>query len=157
MKTYNALEQDALNFLRERYTAVLATCLSGRPHATTVYYDIDSEFNFYYLTKQNTQKNIQVTFNPDVALVVGTGPERISIQVRGRAEMLVGKDKVDALVRMSARYTAEGIEALPIAGMKELKEKSIVAYKVTPEEMMFMNMDCERYPRSISNSFHKII
>lgn len=156
MRTYEAFEQDALNFLRGHFTAVIATCLDGKAHASTVYYDVDSAFCFYYLTRQNTQKNIHVAFNPDVAVVVGTGPERITVQARGKAEMLVGEEKVRAIARMAGRYAAEGIETLPIIGMEELRGSGLVAYKVTPKEMVFMNMDGKDYPRSISNKYHQI-
>jgi uncharacterized protein YhbP (UPF0306 family) len=157
MRKYNALEQDAFDFLKDNYAAVIATCLDGRPHATTVYYDIDEDFNFFYLTKRNTQKNIQTAFNPKVALVVGTGPERITVQVRGTASILEGEDKTEGLKRMTARYSDKGIEDLPTKTMQTLKGEHFVAFKIVPDELIFMNMDSKWYPNSVSTSYHKIV
>lgn len=157
MKKYNALEEDALRFLRDSSTAVIATCLDGRPNASTIYFAIDDDFNFYYITKQNSRKNIDTAFNPLVALVVGTGPKKITIQARGNAEVLVGGDKTEALKLIASRHSDFSIEGIPINNMEALKDSPIVANKVTPTELTFMNMDCEAYPRSMSKSYHKII
>jgi uncharacterized protein YhbP (UPF0306 family) len=157
MRSFNILEEDTYDFLRDGHTAVVATCLDSTPHATTVYYDIDKDFNFYYLTKRNTQKNIQTAFNPRVSLVVGTGPEHITVQARGRAEVLTDLEKEEAIDRMILRYTEIGVSKLPIQYMENLKDQAVVAYKVIPSEIMFMNMDCEKYRRSMSHSYHQII
>jgi uncharacterized protein YhbP (UPF0306 family) len=157
MKILNVLEQDAMGFLLEKYTAVLATCMDGEPHATTIYYDIDSDFNFYYLTKRNTQKNIQTAFNPNVALVVGIGPERITVQARGTAELLMEEAKSEASAKLIARLSKKGVDHLPIQMMNTLKGEHYVAYKITPHELLFMNMDSKARPKSVSKNYHKII
>ena len=149
------IQIDALAFLRENATAVVATSFEGQPHASVVYYDVDDDFNLFFLTKRNTHKNIHTGFDPHVAVVIGFGPERINVQIRGTARVLLESEKIDAVAKMIARYTQLGITALPIAYMKELKGKFTLAMKVVPEELVFMNMECVRYPRSIASTFHR--
>ncbi len=157
MRTGNIIKLEAFKFLRDNYTAVIATCFEGKSHATTVYYDIDDDFNFYYLTKRNTQKNIHAAFNPDIAIVVGTGPDLITIQARGTTELLTDKKKMEVVLRMIARFTKKGIQKIPILTMDKLREKKMVAYKVTPYEMTFMNINSSKYPKSVSTRYHQIV
>lgn len=151
------IRKEALKFLSNSTTAVVATSLDGQPHASAVYYDVDKDFNIYFLTKQNTQKNIQAGLNKRVALVIGTGPELISAQIRGQAEVLVGEEKTDAVNRMIVRYSKNHLVSLPIQNMQELREKKLVAYKIVPTEFMFMNLNANRYPKSLSTNYHHII
>jgi uncharacterized pyridoxamine 5'-phosphate oxidase family protein len=157
MRKLNLLEKDTLKFLKDNLTAFVATCFEGMPHGSVVYFDVDEYFRFYYLTKTNTQKNIQAAFNPNVAIVVGSGPERISVRVRGKAEVLTGEDRQEALNQMSERFSKNNIKNLPIHVMKSLKDKSMVAYRIVPEELVFMNLDSKKYPKSQSDVYHKII
>src|SRR4051812_43049416 len=117
----NLLHSDAFRFLKDQHTAVIATSFENQPHATVVYYDVDDDFNIYYLTKQNTQKNIQTAFNPRIAMVIGTGPEHCTVQIRGRAYILLQEEKVEAMNRMILRYTKIGVSQLPIQTMEGLR------------------------------------
>jgi nitroimidazol reductase NimA-like FMN-containing flavoprotein (pyridoxamine 5'-phosphate oxidase superfamily) len=157
MRTPENIREEALEFLQNNVTAVLATCLDGQPHATAIYYDVDDDFNIYFLTKQNTQKNIQAGINSRVALVVGTGPELITAQIRGRAELLTGEAKENAVNRMIVRHSKKFLSNLPIQSMLELRESKLVAYKIMPRELVFMNLNERRYPSSIANNYHNII
>lgn len=148
---------DALKFLRDNETAVVATSFESQPHASVVYYFVNDDFEIFFITKRNTHKNIHTAFNPKVALTIGFGPERINIQIRGLAELLEGDGKLDAIADIIANYTRKGIKTLPIQQMKELKSQHAVVYKVVPQEMSFMNLDCRRYRRSVSKSYHRFI
>jgi nitroimidazol reductase NimA-like FMN-containing flavoprotein (pyridoxamine 5'-phosphate oxidase superfamily) len=153
----NALEKDALGFLKANSVAVLATCIDDIPHASSIYYDVDDNFNFYYITKRNTQKNIHIAFNPSVALVIGTGPERISVQVKGRAQILMREEKITAMHHVIARITQAEINELPMQVMDKFKGKPAVVFKIKPESLRFMNMDSKKFPKSISKNYHQII
>lgn len=157
MKKYNDLEQDALDFLRENYVAVVATCFEGEPHASAVYYDVDHDFNVYFISKRNTWKAISTILNARMAFVVGTGPEHINVQARGNVEVLRDRARIGAINRMIVRFTTRRIENFPIQVMKNLRDEPNVVFKFTPDELTFMNLNSKKYPKSISAKYHKII
>ena len=152
----SAIEEDALSFLRESLTMVVATVGEQGPHASVVYYAVDDMFSVFFLTKQNTHKNIDTAFNSRVALVFGFGPEKLSVQLQGEACVLLGKEKEQVVASMLSRYTKKGIDVLPIEHLADLREKRVVAIKVTPVEASFLNMEGVRYPRSVSSTIHRL-
>ena len=152
----SAIQEDALSFLKEGLTAVVATVGEEGPRASVVYYDVDESFNIFFLTKTNTHKNIDIAFNPRMALVVGFGPEKLSVQLQGDAHILLKKEKQEAVASMLSRYTKKGIDVLPIEHLADLRDKHTVVVKVKPRELTFLNMEGVRYPRSQSNTLHRI-
>jgi uncharacterized protein YhbP (UPF0306 family) len=158
MGTKNIIQTEAFNFLKDSYVAIIATSFECQPHATAIYYDIDDDFNIFYLTKRNTQKNVQTKFNPLVAAVVmGPPPQHITAQIRGRTDIMMEPEKSEIISRMIHRYSAKGILELPIQRMEGLKKVYTVAFKLVPEEIIFMNMGSTQYPKSISKNYHRII
>lgn len=157
MKNYNDVKQDALDFLRESVVAVLATSVGDAPHAAAVYYDVDDVFSFYFVTKPNTHKSIQIAENPKVGLVVGTGPEKISVQATGTAELVVGEKRGEIMESLANKLSTKGVDNLPAEIMKDLRDQKFLVYKIIPQELVFMNMDAQAYPNSISNKLHQII
>ena len=46
------LKKEALKFLNEQVTAALATVsVTGEPQVATIYYHVDNDFNFYFITR----------------------------------------------------------------------------------------------------------
>src|SRR3989344_1188220 len=88
--------ENALKFLKENHTMVLATVShDGMPHAATVYYMVDENFDLYFSTGEETKKFLNIKDNSNVALVVGTGPDIKTIQGGGKAEWIIeGQDEI---------------------------------------------------------------
>lgn len=146
--------RDALAFLREQNTGVLATAFGGQPFASTVYYVVDDDFNFYFATRQNTAKNANVAVNPAVAFIVGTGPEHISVQVRGVAAVLSGRERGRIRGELRRQKSRSGITTYPLKNMEPFAGKNDIIIKIVPTELQFLNLDSARYPNSLSREYY---
>ncbi len=152
------MREDAYNFLLESTTAVIATSYKNNPKASTVYFVVDQEFNFYFITKRNTSKYFHATLNPKAAIVVGTGPEPISVTGHGTIEIIVDEDEIDRISDlMSAKKALKNIKSVPIRDMKDLENGPAVVFKIIPDELTFMNLSTTVHTKSASDQFIKII
>ena len=155
--------EDVRGFLQKNLTAVLATSYQNLPHASAVNYVVDAKLNFYFATTENTDKHLNLTENKNVALVVGTGPKHISVQIRGHATALKDeKQKNRILNQIKSILDERRIENWPIKKINNLQAKKkdsteIVVYKIIPQHMVFLNLDDDDFPDSISTSYHAII
>ncbi len=158
--------KDALRFLQENDTAVISTAYGNVPYSATVHYFVDSKFNFYFITRQGTDKYLNLVINSNVFVVVGTGPKHISVQVRGKANILKGKEKQSALDDVLSVIKNKKINKWPIKEMKKFSPgptfidtllKSEVVVKIVPQQLIFMNLDDEKYPESLSTEYHTIL
>ena len=158
-----SLVAEAHAFLESTNTAVLATSYLNLPYASTIYYSVDHEFNFYFITKPNAEKSFNLKTNKNVALVVGFGPKHISVQVRGHAAMLKDeKQRKKAINLIEAAIGKEKAENIPIRKLgllqgKSAKSREEIVYKITPQHIVFFNLDDKAYPLSLSEKSHSII
>ena len=158
-----ALFKDAASFLKKNFVAVLATSYLNLPFASIIYYVIDDKLNFYFVTKANTDKHLNIKANKNVALAIGDGPKHISVQVRGHATVLKDeKRRKRILNEIEATMKARKIVTWPIKKIKELQAKkkdtdAEIVYKVIPQHLSFTNLDDESLPYSLSDERHNIL
>lgn len=93
----------ALKFLRDHKTAVLATASrAGEPEAATIFYAIDDDFTFSFVTDKVSRKFKNLKENPHVAVVVGTGEDVRTVQCGGHIEIidyLKDTDRAEKIIR----------------------------------------------------------
>jgi general stress protein 26 len=154
---------DARNFLKKNFTAVLATSYLNLPYASTIYYTTDDKLNIYFVTKMNTDKYLNLKTNKNAALVIGTGPKHISVQMRGHATILKDKRWRNRILNEIESILKErGIGDWPIKKLKELQSKKKafdeeIVYKFTPQHLVFTNLNDKSFPGSISDESHHIL
>lgn len=86
---HNKAKKFALKFLKDHKTAVVATASrSGEPQAATLFYAIDDDFTFYFITDKTSRKFKNLKENPHVAIVVGTGEDVRTVQCGGHVEIV---------------------------------------------------------------------
>lgn len=154
----NKLKEDIIRFLQESSTAVVATSYKNEPKVSTIYFVSDEELNFYFATKRKTSKYINASLNPKAAIVVGTGPEHVSVQAHGRVELIVDEEERERILNLLVgKQNLKGVRIWPIDELKNFKESYKVIFKIIPDELFFMNIDSERHKESISDQFVKII
>lgn len=90
-----------LDYLRSRDLLVLAT---EGPTASTLYYGIDEDFNFYIVTSPSSEHGINFSKNPNVACVVVDTNQKMlktkhksGVQLKGKIEQVSEKDLKIAL------------------------------------------------------------
>ncbi len=153
---------EAYRFLKKNDTAVIATSYLNLPYASTIYYLVDDKFNFHFATKMNTDKFLNLKANKNVSLVVGVGPKHVSVQVRGQATVVKGKNQRKRILESIEEMLHKKVKVWPIRLMSRLKGKrkavdQEVVYKIIPQHLSFINIDDKDYPVSMSKRHHRII
>jgi len=78
------------DFLTKHNVGVLATSDAfGKTHAATVYVSFDSELNFYFVTKKETQKSRNLQVNPHAAIAIFDADTQATVQVQGIVKQIV--------------------------------------------------------------------
>ncbi|MES2437019.1 MAG: pyridoxamine 5'-phosphate oxidase family protein [Patescibacteria group bacterium] len=158
MDNKDQVKKDVQKFLSENVTAVIATSFNDEPRASTVYYYADEALDFYFVTKRNTGKYINIEMNPRAAVVVGTGPEHISVMANGEVNIVTDiEEQIRILGKMEELYKRENITNLPIEELQNFKDRNKVIFKITPKELIFMNLDSTSFPESHGDSFVQLI
>jgi uncharacterized protein YhbP (UPF0306 family) len=136
----------ALKFLNEpdRLTAVIGSCPSdGDTHVATVYYFVDDNFHFYFLTATNTKKYINLLENPNAAIVVGFGPAQTTIQGQGTTTLLkkASDEENNAIARIKKRLQDHNNETWPIFRLDAYDSESIAVFKLIPDTLHLLNLE----------------
>lgn len=142
----NQIKSMALTFLTEpeRLTAVIGSCpTDGNTHAATVYYYVDTQFNFYFLTATNTQKYKNLQENSNAAIVVGFGPSQTTIQGQGSAMLLekASLEEKEALVHIKKRLQEHNDETWPIFQLDSYDRETIAVFKLVPDRLQLLNLE----------------
>ncbi|MCA9325693.1 pyridoxamine 5'-phosphate oxidase family protein [Candidatus Saccharibacteria bacterium] len=74
----------ALAFVRSQQFGVLSTSdKDGQPWGAAIFFLVDDDFNFYFLTRTGTQKFGDIDQNPQVALTVVDRQSQVTVQLAG--------------------------------------------------------------------------
>lgn len=77
------------DFLESNPVAALATAdVHGIPYASTIYFVVDKDFNFFFVTKQETQKYKNLTDNKHAALTIHDTENQTTVQVTGSVKLI---------------------------------------------------------------------
>jgi nitroimidazol reductase NimA-like FMN-containing flavoprotein (pyridoxamine 5'-phosphate oxidase superfamily) len=138
MKANADIRKKTLNYLKQEQLMVLATASkTGEPHATAVFYLVDDDFNFYFVTKAKTSKNRNLERNRRVALSIGWGPP-MNVQVHGTAKPV--KDdriKMRALAELIALGAARRDVWPPILHIEAGEYRM---YRITPKSVHVLDL-----------------
>lgn len=140
------IKKFALTFLTnpESLTAVVGSCPpDGNVHVATVYYYVDRDFNFYFLTAKNTQKYWNLLENPNAAIVVGFGPSYTTVQGQGPALLLEksSEEENQAIAHIKERLKKHNNETWPIFQLSSHEADSIAVFKLIPEKLQLLNLE----------------
>ena len=154
MITEQEIRRDALSFLRDNTTAVIGTSHDDVPRASTLYFINDDDFTFYFITKANTSTGSNLLHNPHAAIVVGTGPEHITVQANGACLPVIDEAEKEALFqRFQSMFDKEGVKVKPIDEVYRYKDKEKIIFKLTPSEVAFLNLDSSKYKDTIADNY----
>lgn len=147
-------KKEALKFLGEHVTAAVATVsATGEPGVATMYYYTDDDFNFYFITAQNSQKLENIKTNNKVAVVVGFGPAPIVVQAGGIAEISCDF-KEEFINKVFKKINFHGLDQWPVL---QLAKEGLVLLKVKPTWLVLLNLDKRGHSDTYSNDFQKIL
>ena len=150
----------ALKFLKNNKTAVLATASrQGQPGAATVFYAIDDDFTFNFITDNRSRKWNNIKENPHVAIVVGTGPDVMTIQCGGHVEIIDNvrdMEKAQEIIRrVIANSKLHGAPpALPVLMNPDVQ---LGVFKVKPEWMALLNLEINKDGEDYPHEYIKVL
>lgn len=152
------LRKEALGFLKKNITGVITTVdMTGQPFISTVYYAVVPDFTIYFLTSRSTNKFKNITGNSKIAFLVGTGPEYVTLDIRGRAEMVEERDQAPGLELLLEVQKEYPLLEWPLRAVPQLKEGGLVMMKISPESARFLNLNSSDATGSIADYFYQII
>jgi len=151
----NKIRTEALNFLKGNKIAVIATVSeTGVPHAATVYYIVDDEFNIYFMTNGDSQKANDLRRTKKAAMVVGAGPQISTMQGGG----IVETDTFNVMEMTKLIFDRLNPEEVKYWPIKKLKVENIAVFKIKLEWLSWLNFDLENTPAGdYKEGFLKII
>jgi len=123
---------------------VIATC-GEHPWIATVYYAMDDNWNFYFLSDPKTLHCQHIAKNPEVALAIATSPQDLSenkkgVQIFGLAEQITEEAEITTAVNLWKKRLSVESDDYSYAGMMANKIKGRM-YKVVPKKTKFFNED----------------
>lgn len=140
------IKKDALKFLTkpDNLTAVVGSCPGdGDTHVATVYYYVDDNFNFYFLTATHTKKYQNLLDNPNAAIVVGFGPSYTTIQGQGSAQLLpkASAEENEAIAHIKRLLQDHNNETWPVFQLDAYDSESIAVFKFIPDTLELLNLE----------------
>lgn len=138
-------KEKAFQFLKDNNVLVLSTAdRDGKPQGASVYYVIDGNFNFYFVTSKNTHKFENIQKNKNVGMVVGFGPDLKTIQGGGEAyEVTEKEDQREKVARLAEKAEINDKGHWPVTEISTM-EKGYALFKVEPNWLSYMNLQDDK-------------
>lgn len=135
------------DFLNNHGVGILATAsLNGLPHAATIYFIIDENFNIFFITKEQTTKHKNLHANPHAALAVHDARSQTTVQVTGEASPVNDFKQVQYIfdrVLEITHKTSGNNHKPPVA---KLNAGKYIAYCIKPKTMRMAEFVKAEYP-----------
>ncbi len=94
-------KQDAYDFLSKIPLGVFGTVSNeNEPHLSTLFYVVDTDLNFYFITRSHTKKVENIARGSKVSIVISDRRSFTTAQVQGTAVQLSGIDKIKVIFKM---------------------------------------------------------
>lgn len=146
-------EEKYAQFLRSKMTAVISTISpAGQPMSATIYFEVDENFIFYFMTKKFTRKYENLEKNPEVALVIGTENEPATVQLQGRAEKILDPKEFDMRMNLLRKRFFKNDYVAPLFQLAPEKN-DMVLYRITPSWIRWLDLRDE----NVSGNFVQIL
>lgn len=132
-------KSEIFTYLNTCYLAVLSTASQdGAPYAASIFFTCDSELNFYFLTKSDTKKSLNLEVNNRAAITVIDITSPRTVQSTGVVTEVEDPKQYEAiLVKISEANAKKGGFFWPPPLHKINSEGDLVLYKFTPEWLRF--------------------
>lgn len=91
-------------FLRHHPMGVLSTVSSdGAPWGAAIYYVVDEDFNFYFVTRAETYKYQNLDKNPVAAITIADADSQTTVQAAGKISRIPAEDYMDIVFTKLAK------------------------------------------------------
>ncbi|OGM13186.1 hypothetical protein A3D84_05365 [Candidatus Woesebacteria bacterium RIFCSPHIGHO2_02_FULL_42_20] len=136
------IKKEFSKYLKSQRLMTLATC-ADKPWVATVYFAVDNDLNFYFVSSPKSKHCKDIEKNSKVAVNVAdshtpNSAKKVGIQAQGVASQVKGWERTKVLLKMWHR-AAPGMEG--VVNVKSMKEKIISSrvYKIQPTFIKYFN------------------
>lgn len=131
--------KEAYEFLTNHKFAVLSTASKGaEPWGATVYYVVDEQLNFFFLTHVQSKKYQDIQEQPNAAITVADDNEQVTVQASGTVTQVPLGQEHDHAFRMLALVHPPGqFDWVPPVTKMDTGEMLLL--KLVPDYLRFSN------------------
>ena len=110
----------------------------GSPWGAAIFFYVDEDFNFYFVTRANTKKHHNIQANPKAAITVAHGASQTTVQTSGNITEVPAEEYMNIIFDKLAavRPDSEGTWVPPIA---KIHEGNYIPLKLTPSKLQYAN------------------
>lgn len=132
-------KDQVVDFLEKHYIAFIATVSEDeKPHGATIYYAVDNQLTFYFLTKSETFKYKNLQKNPNLTFVVTDEKTLKTIQANGIAEEIKNKSELSRAMFLIAELH-HNYSLRWSAPIYKIKKGNYRFIKFTPQWIRLLN------------------
>ena len=134
------VKSEALKFVKKKKLAVISTVSEkGAPEAATVLYFFDDDFNFFFVTRSDSRKAVNIAHNGNVAVVIGTELGPSTMQMSGIAEQISSPEKQNEFIEKLTKDAV--LQALYYGPFLSLMGVNFALYKVKITWARWLTLD----------------
>lgn len=121
-----------VNYIEQHPLATLSTVNDdGTPHGAVVYICALSDQTVCFITKNLTQKYINITERPTVSLTIGDDKDSSTLQLAGQASVVNNAELIDTIIKEITRVHARMAEWLPPIAKLRAGNYAVITVKIT--------------------------
>lgn len=136
------VKKEVLEYLGSQAVMALAT-YGDHPASCNVYFTVDKDLNFYFISRPETEHARNIAMNGKVACSIADGRQKVTdkkigVQIKGVAEELPTIEKIGTALMFwsKANFAFEGVVTVDMVKERMFASR---AYKITPTEIKFFN------------------
>lgn len=144
-------------FLQSHSIGVLSTISTDNtPYASPIYFIVNKELNFFFLTKSDTTKVLNIQNNNHVALTVIHSSQPITVQVTGTVEEVQEPEMLTKIAEANAQEIGGFSWPPPLSKLQS--DGYLLMYRLQPNWLRVGDFTKTKEPTDVQkNIFHQII
>lgn len=162
MVAHKIAKKDIYLFLKQNKSAVISTVnLENMPEGAEIYYGVDRDFNFYFVTGDKTRKYANIKRNPKAALTITDEYMLTTVQIEGAVEEVTSVKKNSKSVKLLTEALTPTVRQTiahiwdPIPPILKMENGKIVIFKIKPYWLRYANFN--EPVDKVNNTYFKLI
>lgn len=131
-------KSEALSFLKTQRVAVLGTIdEAGYAHMTPMYFGVDDDFNFYFITHSKTKKMLNIERTKSASILIFNQEQFKVVQGKGLTLEVNDIDKFKAILKILPKLDFHAFKFEWPPPINKFTEGEIIAVHLQPQELYY--------------------